>query len=216
MNRPLPPEELRRAFGSTGSFVPAPELTDWLRSTFILPGASLENPEHRHLRFAKIGCLWTDVENGGKLRLDARGRRLFVAATAEMPRPKGSPWQKARMELQLMEWFGEVPDFLLTFYALHAFNVADEGFCALSEHELYHCGQARDEFNAPRWSAATGMPVFSMRGHDVEEFVGVTRRYGPGASTGGVQDLVQAALQEPEIGHADVALACGTCMRRAA
>jgi hypothetical protein len=45
------------------TFVPAPELETWLRSTFIDEGAPLRNDDHFHLRFAHIGVLWTSIEN---------------------------------------------------------------------------------------------------------------------------------------------------------
>nr|WP_271894430.1 putative metallopeptidase [Phyllobacterium sp. IY22] len=46
------------------------------------------------------------------------------------------------------------------------------------EHELYHAGQDRDSFGAPKFRKSTGLPVFILRGHDIEEFIGVVRRYG--------------------------------------
>jgi len=46
------------------------------------------------------------------------------------------------------------------------------------EHELYHIVQSVDEFGAPKFNRDTGMPTLTLRGHDVEEFVGVVRRYG--------------------------------------
>ncbi len=82
-------------------------------------------------------------------------------------------------------------------------------WCAVSEHELYHCAQARTKYGAPRF--IKGKPVFSIRGHDVEEFVGVVQRYG--AVGTGVADLAAAAGRAPEIGRAGVAAVCGTCLR---
>lgn len=64
LKRPTPPPamiDLENFEGPT--FVPAPELETWLRSTFIDEGAPLRNDDHFHLRFAHIGVLWTSIEN---------------------------------------------------------------------------------------------------------------------------------------------------------
>jgi hypothetical protein len=53
------------------------------------------------------------------------------------------------------------------------------------------------------------MPVLTLRGHDVEEFVGVVRRYGASEE---VQELVDVANAPAEVAHINVARACGTCM----
>jgi hypothetical protein len=52
-----------------------------------------------------------------------------------------------------------------------------------------------------------------IKGHDVEEFVGVVRRYGPGAD---VQRLIDAAKAPPEVAKLNIARACGTCLLKAA
>lgn len=53
-----------------------------------------------------------------------------------------------------------------------------------------------------------------MRGHDVEEFVGVVRRYG--ARAAGVQAMVDAASAGPQIAAVKIAQAYGTCRLRVA
>lgn len=206
--RPHPPADLLDGSpdGFT-SFRPDEDLTAWLFDTFIAEGAELENPDHAHLRHASIGCLWTNVDNS------RQGRVIVGQAETGDPRAMGK-WAKARAEQQVVEWFGRVPDFILTFSADYAAQATDEAFCALVEHELYHCGQERDAFGAPKFRKSTGLPAFTMRGHDVEEFVGVVRRYGADAS--GVRDLVEAASHEPLIARASIAQACGTCQLRAA
>jgi hypothetical protein len=53
-----------------------------------------------------------------------------------------------------------------------------------------------------------------MRGHDVEEFVGVVARYGAEAT--GVAAIVDAAKAGPTIGRASIAGVCGTCSLKVA
>ncbi|MQV46648.1 putative metallopeptidase [Sinorhizobium medicae] len=107
------------------------------------------------------------------------------------------------------QWFGFVPDFIITLDAEYCRACGDAEFMALVEHELYHSAQETDAFGAPKFSPSTGLPVFTIRGHDVEEFVGVVRRYG--ADAAGVRAIVDAANRPPEIARAQIAHACGTC-----
>ncbi|MET3352361.1 UNVERIFIED_ORG: hypothetical protein ABID33_000244 [Xanthobacter viscosus] len=203
--RPRPPVYLLN--GDEAQFVPTPELQAWAGTAVIAEDAALVNEDHAHLRLADIGFLWTNVENS------RRGRRII--GQAELGEPQGAmgKWAKARAEAQVRGWFGEVPDFIITIDATYAAECGDAEFCALVEHELYHCGQERDPFGAPRFNRY-GQPIWTMRGHDVEEFVGVVRRYGAEAT--GVRDLVEAANRGPEISGARVAHLCGTCGRSAA
>jgi hypothetical protein len=78
---------------------------------------------------------------------------------------------------------------------------------------MYHIGQARDEFGAPVFVKSTGLPKLAIRGHDVEEFVGVVRRYGAGVD---VQRMVDAAKAAPEVAKINIARACGTCLLKVA
>ena len=88
-------------------------------------------------------------------------------------------------------------------------------FCALVEHELFHIGHATDEFDTPKFSRDTGLPVLCMKGHDVSEFIGVVRRYGAPKGSA-IEEMVKAANTKPEIAPADIGKACGTCLRLAA
>lgn len=177
----------------------------WARRYFIEPGTPLHNPDHAHLEQAHIGWLWTNgvAEN--------RGRR--IAGECRMPRPAGSRWSQMMAEMQLVDWFGDVPDFVITIDAELARTASDAAFCALIEHELYHAAQALGIFGEPRFTRE-GRPVFTMRGHDVEQFVGVVARYGMQAS--GVAEMVAAALTGPGVQDGAVELACGTCIGRKA
>lgn len=199
--RPHPPAEMLDPTGP--AFLPSPELAEWAKATFITVGAPLLNEDHAHLANAEIGFLWTSIE--------ATRHMNAIVGQAEIPRFQGNKWSKSRQEQQMEDWFGQLPDFVITIDARYAAQCDDVTFCATIEHELYHCGQERDQYGAPKFSRSTGLPVFAIRGHDVEEFVGVIRRYGVGAGAGQTLAFVEAAQRGPEIGQAKVTGACGTC-----
>lgn len=187
-------------------FVPDADVADWIRETWIAADGALANEDHAHLLDARIGVLWTNVINSRQMRQ--------VLGTAEIPQVMGGAWKRGRHEQQLRDWFHMVPDFVLTFFAPEVATLDDASFCALIEHELYHCAQAEDLFGAPKFSR-DGRPIFAIRGHDSEEFTGVMRRWGLEATGRGTQELVAAALQPPAITRAQLDLACGTCRRAA-
>lgn len=201
--RPLP--SIVQVEGHDAWFEPSPELAEWAMSTFISEAADLLNEDHEHLRHAQIGFLWTNVSNSKKGRI--------VIGTAEPGSPQGAmgKWSRARAVLQVTEWFGNIPDFIITIDANWWLQASDAEACALVEHELYHCAQDVDAFGAPKFNKDTGRPTFAMRGHDVEEFVGVVRRYGADATH--VRALVDAAIAGPEIEAASIEKACGVCLR---
>lgn len=210
--RPRPHERLIAMSELAGPdlFAPDQEFAAWIRDAYLNQDGPFYAPEHAHLENAVIGCLWTNAPNSSK------GRR--IVGQAEMPSRslvRSGKWQKARQEQQMREWFGVVPDFVLTFDALYANDCDDASFCALVDHELCHCAQAEDEFGAPKFTRE-GAPVFTIRGHDVEEFVSVVRRWGIQAAGDAATDLVIAAAQQPLITPAKLAQGCGTCMRKAA
>jgi hypothetical protein len=204
IHRPYPPVELREP---GIQFAPAPELIFWIEATFIDTDGILANPDHQHLQSANLGAIWTNVPNTRQMRQ--------VLATAEIPNVRGNVWQKERQLHQLRQWFGDVPDFVITFYAPYAATADEASFCALIEHELYHCAQAENEFGGPRFRR-DGTPVFTIKGHDAEEFVGVVRRYGVGAAADGVALIVEAAKSPPTVKKSEIGRACGTCQLRLA
>jgi hypothetical protein len=204
--RPCPPASILEP-AAEPLFIPAPELISWARETFIDDNAALVNEDHRHLAFASIGALWTNVPNG------RAGRRII--GQAEMGLPPAGKWLRGRLEMQMLGWFGGIPDFVLTFDAEYSAECSDVAFAALVEHELLHCGQAKDEFGAPRFNKRSGAPVFAMKSHDFEGFVSIAARYG--IVEAGVQELVDALRNKPLFSAADVGMVCGTCeLRKAA
>ena len=204
MTRPLPPSDL---LDSIDRFEPAEDVRQWIVDTFIDPDGELANEDHAHLGQAEIGVLWTTSEN-------SRAMRTVIGQAELMPPMAMGKWQRARAVSQIEDWFGELPDFLITFSAPAAATMDDAQFCALVEHELYHCAQAKDGYGMPRFRKEDGTPIFAIRGHDVEEFVGVVARYG--AAAAGVSEMVEAANRRPTVALADIAGACGTCLRAAA
>lgn len=200
--RPQPPRELFD-IGTRVSFLPAPDLAEWARDTFIDDEAPLTNEEHAHLKSARVAFLWTTVPN-------ARGGHRIVGQCEIMPPSVMGKWQRARAIQQIEDWFGSQPDFIITLDASYASHVDDTEFCALVEHELYHAGQDTDDFGQPKFRKS-GQPAFAMRGHDVEEFVGIVRRYGAGAAAGATRALVEASKVRPEVAATQISGACGTC-----
>jgi hypothetical protein len=208
--RPMPPADLGMVVDEAlpRLFAPAPELRDWLVDTFIAEAGKLHNPDHKHLLNADFQCLW--AASG----YQKQGRE--VLGTAEEVTFRMSGWQRSRQEQQFEQWFGYVPPFLLTFAADYCREADDAGACSLFEHELYHLGHKRDAHTGELMFDKEGNPKLAIRGHDVEEFVGVVRRYGVPSGDGMLSQLIRAANSAPEISRLHLQQACGTCMLRAA
>lgn len=204
-SRPLPPEDMQGGgLGASRPFAPALDLAEWVRETFLQEDGRLCIEEHAHLRTARLGFLWTTVGNARQMNT--------VVGQCEIPGAQGGKWLKERVFFQLMQWFGWIPDFLITLHAPYAAEVSDAHFCSIVDHELCHAGQAKDIYGAPKYNK-DGFPVFAIRGHDVEEFVGPVRRWGMGNAAGQTAQLVEAALMPPEFRDEDIAWACGNCIR---
>lgn len=201
--RPLPPVDLDPV---DFAFRPAPEVHAWIVDNLLSETGPLHNPEHAHLNHVDFAVLWASKG------FDKQGRR--VAGTAEEVAFRAGGWQKARQEVQMLEWFGRLPDYLITLDAQYCRECEDAEFCALVEHELYHVGQVQGAFG-PEWKK-DGSPKVAIRGHDVEEFIGVVKRYGVGVPEGSLARLVEAGKRAPEVSRVAIAAACGVCLRRAA
>lgn len=204
IKRPMPPLNFVEEFRPYIALIPAEGIGDWVNENIIDMGGYLHNPDHFHLMDADVQFMW--ASNG----FTKKGRTILGQAEEVAMRAGG--WQKARMEQQMHQWFGHKPDYIITLAADFCSQCTDLEFCALVEHELYHIAQATDEFGSPKFNKE-GQPVLTMRGHDVEEFVGVVRRYG--ASTE-VQELIDAASKPVEVARLNIARACGTCLLKLA
>ncbi|HXE63209.1 MAG TPA: putative metallopeptidase [Bryobacteraceae bacterium] len=204
-SRPFPPKALSRPNGGD-LFVPAMEIGEWALEHIIAQDGAIHNPIHKHLRFAQVGWLWSSVPHTKS--------GITIVGMCEQPRCNGNKWLKARVDYQLTQFFGPKNlDFLITLYAPYFARADDGTFCCAAEHEMAHAGQAVDEDNVPKFSKTTGLPQFAMRGHDVEVFVFEWERYGAGKSAGKSAELAKFANTEPTIAQANIARACGTCLR---
>ncbi|HGE7396685.1 TPA: putative metallopeptidase [Yersinia enterocolitica] len=204
MKRPYPPLSFVNEFRPHIELVPATEVLEWVNSQILSDEGELHNPDHGHLIDADIKIMWASSA------FEKQGRT--VLGQAEQVAMRAGGWQKARMEQQMYEWFGDVPTFIITLAADYCAQCSDLEFCALIEHELYHISHATDEYGAPKFNKE-GQPVLKLRGHDVEEFVGVVRRYGASIE---VQEMIDAANNKPEVGNLNIARACGTCLLKLA
>ena len=118
-------------------------------------------------------------------------------------------WKKARQEQQMRDWFGFVPQYLITVDAAFCEQASDREFCRLIEHELYHIGVERDEDGEIIYSDMTGLPKHYLAGHDVEVFFGETKRWGADES---VKRLLEIAKGAPFVSEASIAACCGNCV----
>lgn len=214
MKRPYPPiqdeiDENNIDSGGLIHFEPANnDLWPWIKETFLAEYSDLYNEDHEHLNSIDppdISFLWAYSI------CKAKGRRVLGQTEKLMINVGG--WKKNRQEVQLIEWFGDVPKYIITLDARVCQVMSDVDFCALVEHELYHIGQERNEEGELMWSASTGLPKLYLRGHDVEEFHGVVQRYGASPD---VQKMVELANDGPTISRANIAHACGTCLLKLA
>ncbi|MBD1589775.1 putative metallopeptidase [Pseudomonas typographi] len=207
MRRPYPPASLLKLSELSGfgiSLTPASDVWRWIQAEILADTGSIHNEDHAHLIDADVKVMWASSS------FEKAGRE--VLGQAEQVAFRAGGWQKARMEQQMFEWFGEVPAFIITLAADYCAQCSDAEFCVLVEHELYHIAQATDQYGGPAFTK-DGSPKLKLQGHDVEEFVGVVRRYGPGQD---VQHLIDAASKPPEVAKINISRACGTCLLKSA
>jgi hypothetical protein len=189
------------------SFAPGLDVWDWILRNIIAVDGPIHNPDHGHLADADVCVLWADGGFTSKMRQ--------VIGTAEEVAFRCNAWQRGRQELQMGQWFGRVPGFLITLDGRFARECSDTEWCALVEHELYHLAHKQDPYGAPMFTR-DGKPKVGIQGHDVEEFVGVVRRYGVGDQDSSVARMVRAANSPAQVSRAALAGACGTCMLKVA
>lgn len=144
----------------------------------------LKLPEFEHLRDGEA-----DIEWLFRLVPERMGGR-DVLGTVHMPMVQGR--LKDVFLWMLVEVFGRLPDFLvvLDWEYWEAASARDREI--LVYHELCHAIQKEDRDGCPRFDE-DGRPVFGLRGHDVEEFSAVVRRYG--AHNADIKGFLAAAAQ---------------------
>jgi Putative phage metallopeptidase len=207
--RPFPPQDLidKAEEDEAIRLAPAPDLMNWMITNFLTIGGPLHNPDHDHIaellhdNEAFLACAWASSACVAKKRM--------VLGQCEKVMFNQGGWKKARQEQQMRDWFGYVPTYLITIDASFCEQATDRDFCALIEHELYHIGVERDEDGEPLYSDMTGLPKHHLAGHDVEEFVGVVKRWGADES---VKRLVEVAKQAPFVSDVNISKCCGTCL----
>lgn len=203
-SRPQPPKSLTDLSELAGLGIrlePAIGMHEWVIENILSEQGSIHNQDHSHLLDADLVFMWASAS------FSKKGRTVLGECEQVMFRAGG--WQKARQEQQMMDWFGRVPAFMITLSADYCSQCTDAEFCALIEHELFHIAQDQDQYGSPKFSQ-DGYPRLVLRGHDVEEFVGVVRRYGASQE---VQMMIDAAKDGPEVSMAAIARSCGTCIR---
>ncbi|HDI8307123.1 TPA: transposase [Acinetobacter baumannii] len=217
MKRPYPPEQDNPYAddedlidsGGLLHFEPANnDLWPWIEETFLCDWGKLHNPDHEHLlsfQPPEISFLWAYA------KCEAKDKRVFGQTEKVMINVGG--WRKQRQELQLINWFGDIPKYIITLDARVCQVMSDTDFCALVEHELYHIGHKKNKDSGEFEYTSVGEPRLYLRGHDVEEFHGVVQRYGASEE---VQKMVNLANEGPTISRANIAHACGTCLLKLA
>ena len=102
MERPHPPVELVELsdladFGLR--LTPAHEVWEWLQAEILADTGSIHNEDHAHLLDADIRIMWASSS------FEKQGRT--VLGQAEQVAFRAGGWQKARMEQQMRDWFGD-------------------------------------------------------------------------------------------------------------
>jgi len=207
--RPFPPTDFIDQADEEEAIriVPASDLKNWVVANFLTLGGPLHNPDHDHiaemlhdnegfLAFAWASTAYT------------RAKRMVLGQCEKVMFQQGG-WKKARQEQQMRDWFGFVPIYLITIDASFCEKANDNEFCALFEHELYHIGVERDSDGEIIYSDHTGLPKHYLAGHDVEEFIGVVKRWGANDS---VKRLIEVAKNPPFVSDLDISKCCGNCV----
>lgn len=207
--RPFPPQDLidKAEEDEAIRLVPAPDLMNWVITNFLTVGGLLHNPDHDH-----IAELLHDNEEFLAFAWASsafKSKQAMVLGQCEKVMFNQGGWKKARQEQQMRDWFGFIPTYLITIDATFCDKANDSEFCALLEHELYHIGVECDEDGEMIFSSSTGLPKHYLAGHDVEEFIGVTKRWGASKS---VKRLVEVAKNPPFVSNLDISKCCGNCV----
>ncbi|MCL6237026.1 hypothetical protein M5F66_01490 [Acinetobacter sp. ANC 5033] len=207
--RPFPPTELLDQAEEEDAIrlAPAHELLAWVKDNYLTMGGQLHNPDHDHIaelihdNEEFLAFAWASSA--------AMAKKRMVLGQCEKVMFNQGGWKKARQEQQMRDWFGFVPQYLITIDAAFCEQTSDREFCRLIEHELYHIGVERDEDGEIIYSDMTGLPKHYLAGHDVEVFFGEIRQHGIDSS---VQRLLDIAKNAPFVSETNIAVCCGNCV----
>ncbi|WP_277343405.1 putative metallopeptidase, partial [Pseudomonas viridiflava] len=78
--------------------IPAFEVWEWVHAETLSSTGSIHNEDHAHLLDADIRVMWASSS------FEKQGRT--VLGQAEQVAFRAGGWQKARMEQQMLDWFG--------------------------------------------------------------------------------------------------------------
>lgn len=207
--RPFPPTDLIDQAEEEDAIrlAPAPDLKAWVKDNYLTMGGQLHNPDHDHIAELLhdneefLAFAWASSA--------AMAKKRMVLGQCEKVMFNQGGWKKARQEQQMRDWFGFVPQYLITIDAAFCEQTSDREFCRLIEHELYHIGVERDEDGEIIYSDMTGLPKHYLAGHDVEVFFGEIRQHGIDSS---VQRLLDIAKKAPFVSETNIAACCGNCV----
>jgi len=138
--RPFPPTDLidRAEEQEAILLAPAVDLKEWVVKNWLTIGGELHNPDHDHIAELLhddetfLAFAWASSACVAKKRM--------VLGQCEKVMFNQGGWKKARQEQQMRDWFGFVPQYLITVDAAFCEQASDREFCRLIEHELYHIG----------------------------------------------------------------------------
>lgn len=207
--RPFPPIDLLEPAEAEEALrlAPAQDLKEWVVKNFLTIGGPLHNPDHDHIAELLhdsdefLAFAWASSAY--------KSKQSAVLGQCEKVMFNVGGWRKARQEQQMRDWFGFVPTYLITIDASFCDEANDNEFCALLEHELYHIGVLKDDDGEIIYSDHTDLPKHYLAGHDVEEFIGVVKRWGASES---VKRLVEVAKNPPFVSERDISKCCGNCV----
>lgn len=82
--------------------IPATEIGEWVNQNILSEDGRIHNPDHAHLLDADMAFMWAS----GSFAKSGR----IVLGQCEQVMMRAGGWQKSRMEQQMHEWFGRIPN----------------------------------------------------------------------------------------------------------
>jgi hypothetical protein len=151
-----------------------------------IAGRVMQHAEHRHLAENEVAIGWlmrtTPKVKGGKTTLGSIHDTKTMAQGGF----------KDLFAMLLERLLGTVPQYLVVL-DLEFWNAAtDTQREALVWHELAHCRQATDMYDAPKYDK-DGNPVYALVSHDIEAFRSEVTRFG--AWTPDIAEFIAAASE---------------------